>query len=272
MPTINEAIQLAWKIHQEGNVQQAENLYRQILAQAPSSAATHVYLGIALYDQRQFQSAVQAYHRAIDLQPQFPIAWNNLGNALRMRNELESADAAFQMAIDQDPTYLSPLKNRGTLWVWSGQVQRGLNWYQKGLDLVPDEPELRRNLGVIRLLIGDHVEGWAQYRFRWNMPGLVRPDSAIKYFDAKPWDGSDPTGKHFLLYPEQGLGDEVQFARSAKWIADRGGRVMMVVRPGRESILSNCPGVASTLREAEVFAANGMSSIDYHASTIEVVD
>ena len=92
MATVEEALQYAWKIHQQGQIQPAESVYRQVLAVAPQHPSAWCFLGIALHDQKRYPEAIVAYREAIRLQPEFPIAFNNLGNTLRYVYQADEAD------------------------------------------------------------------------------------------------------------------------------------------------------------------------------------
>jgi len=261
------ALEQAWRTHQAGEVAAAEAVYRQVLARQPQHAAAHVYLGIALFDQRRFLESAAAYRTALAITPQFPIAWNNLGNTLRMLGDVEQADACFQKALDLQPGYLSPLKNRGTLWVWAGEIERGLASYRQALQLVPDDPELHRNLGVIYLLQERYAEGWPEYRWRWQcLPG-GRPTHPCPL-----WQGEDPQGKTFLLYPEQGIGDAIQFVRVCQTLRDAGARTILRCGGHLIPLLSSVPGIDLLIPDNVPLAQLATGPIDYHASLIDVVD
>ena len=49
---INKSIQLAFKHHQQGNLKQAEDLYKKILKVQPNNVDVHNYLGICSPRQR----------------------------------------------------------------------------------------------------------------------------------------------------------------------------------------------------------------------------
>ena len=64
---------------------------------------------------------------------------------------------------------------------------------------------------VHRLLHGRYPEGWAEYHWRWAVPGhpraiVTRPE----------WDGASLAGKSILLIAEQGHGDIFEFVRYAR--------------------------------------------------------
>jgi Tfp pilus assembly protein PilF len=267
MSTIQSALEQAWKTHQSGNVAAAESVYRHVIAHQADHAAAHVYLGIALFDQRKFAQSVASYRTALSINPQFPIAWNNLGNSLRMLGDVDRADACFQKAIDGQPGYLSPLKNRGTLWVWAGEIEKGLASYSEALQLAPADPELHRNLGVIYLLQQRYDEGWPEYRWRWHFIPGGRPQ-----YPFPAWQGEDPSGKTFLLYSEQGIGDAIQFVRVGHTLRAAGARTILRCADHLVPLFASTSGIDMIIPQSVPVAQFNTGQIDYHASLIDVVD
>ena len=84
MPTFDETLTEAWKIHQSGDLLAAERIYRHVIGTQPTLASAWCYLGIALHDQERYDEAVAPIGERSSSSPQFPIAFNNLGNTLRL--------------------------------------------------------------------------------------------------------------------------------------------------------------------------------------------
>jgi len=82
--TIEQAFQIARQHQQAGQFSQAENLYRQILAQQPEHVGALHYLGILAHQAGQNDMAVDMIRQAIALQPNNAEAYSNLGDALRI--------------------------------------------------------------------------------------------------------------------------------------------------------------------------------------------
>jgi hypothetical protein len=262
MTYLDQLLQQGWQVHQSGDVDGAKRRYEQVLDAEPDNANALVYLGIAHFDQRRFGESVEAYRKAIRIRKQFPVAWNNLGNSLRMLGEVEEADECFAEALRMQPGYLSALKNRGTLWVWTGQIERGLGWYQQALEVDPNNAELHRNLGVIHLLLGNFERGWPEYRWRWRMPGMSRPRLA-----APIWRGESLQDKTILIYPEQGLGDTIQFVRVATALKRLGAAVIVQCSERMLPLFTSVPNVDRLTLDTAV-----PPPVHFHASMIEVVD
>ncbi|QDV27414.1 tetratricopeptide repeat protein [Aureliella helgolandensis] len=257
------ALQRGWQFHQQKHFAHAERIYRAVLQEDSQNANAWCYLGIALHDQRDYPAAVAAYRQALQLHPEFPIALNNLGNSLRYVGEFEESDRSFQHAIDLKPDYFNAYKNRGTLHVWTGQLDKGLLYYQQALELNPNDAELHRNLGVIYLLQGRFAEGWAEYRWRWKVGDLHRPQIA-----APVWNGQDLRGKSILLTAEQGLGDTLHFVRMANLLRQHGAQTL---------IYCQAPLVALLQQSAElgpVFpnSLQPEGRFDFQCSLLDVAD
>lgn len=253
MPSVGEVLQQGWHVHQSGNVDAAMRLYRGVLRQAPNSAEAWVYLGIAQFDLRDFDSSVKSYRKALTIKDHFPIAWNNLGNSLRMLGRVDEAERCFKKSLMQQPNYLSAMKNRGTLWVWNGDIERGLKWYARGLEIDPDNAELHRNLGVISLLKGDYHKGFEEFRWRWRMPGLSRPAVATAWktagINVPVWSGEPLADRTIVIYPEQGLGDAIHFIRVASALKSAGASVIVVCHPDLIPLFRTVPGIDELVPE-----------------------
>ena len=263
MPSADAILQQAWQAHQNGQVQAAENVYRQVLQQVPNHAAAWCFLGIALHDQHHYRQAIQAYEEALRLQPDFPIALNNMGNSLRYDFRPEEADACFRKALELKPDYFNAHKNRGTLHVWNGNLDLAFHCYQQAMALSPQDPELHRNLGVIHLLRGEFKEGWKEYRWRWLCKEMPRPA-----YPQPLWQGEPLTGKTILLYAEQGLGDTFHFIRFAKILKEQGAKVIVHGPVSLSGFLGKLPWIDSWIPQTLPVT----TPFDYHCSLIDVAD
>ena len=262
MPNHQLLLQEGWKQHQAGDLDQAEQLYQQVIDSHPRDADAWVFFGILQFDRRQFESSVESYRKALKIRDRYPIAWNNLGNALRMLGNVDEAEKCFLTSLSQQPDYLSAFKNRGTLWTWAGEIKKGFKCYQEGLKHHPNDAELHRNLGVIHLLMGNYDMGWPEYRWRWQSQGMYRPAT-----HAPLWKGETLENRTILLYPEQGLGDAIQFVRVANELKKRGATVHVQIRSTLKPLFCSAPGIDLLLDRDEA-----LPPFDFHASFIEVID
>ncbi|WP_374570962.1 tetratricopeptide repeat protein [Phenylobacterium sp.] len=179
-----------------------------------AGGAEAIAKGSALQLAGDYAGAVRAYESAIRVEPRRADLRHNLGSALRSAGRLEEAEAAFR----------------------------------KSLTLAPNEPRLRFAVGSALLSLGHYAEGWPLYEARYDVPGLNVPKPGLPFPE---WGGESVAGKTIAIFPEQGLGDQIQFARFVRTLRDRGARVVLLCHPALVRLFE-----ASL--DAEVFAGEGM--------------
>lgn len=176
--------------------------YERALELQPGHADTHVGRGLALADLRRHAEAIASYDRALALQADHADAYANRGIALSEGGCQQEALASLDRALAIKPGHIKALANRG----------------------------------VCELLNGDFEHGWAHYDARWlvraaglapgSKPGrtLLTPAN----FGTPLWDGK-PTDATVLVWPEQGIGDQILFASVLPELQQRAGKVILAL-------------------------------------------
>jgi tetratricopeptide (TPR) repeat protein len=198
MPTIAEALSIALGHHQACRLQEAEQIYRQILAADPNSAdawqllglvayqvgenaiavecfgralelrpdlaEAHNNLGLALRGQRKLNEAVTCYRRAIELQPDFGKAHNNLGDALQEQGRLEEALGSYRRALELDPSYAEAHYNLACALRQQEKLDDAIQSFRRALQMKPDYAEAANNLGAALEERGTAEEAVQSYR------------------------------------------------------------------------------------------------------------
>ncbi len=146
-PTIQQALQIAVQHHQAGQLQQAEILYRQILAQQPNHADALHLLGLIAHQIGRHDLAVDLIGRAIAIQPAYPDAHVNLGSALKSSGQLDEAIVAYRQAIALQPSLPAAHNNLGIALADKGQLDEAIAAYSRAIALNPNFPDAHINLG-----------------------------------------------------------------------------------------------------------------------------
>jgi tetratricopeptide (TPR) repeat protein len=180
---INNALQLAFQYHQQGNLQQAELIYKNILKSSPHNYHVLNCLGNVLQEQHRYDDAIEFYQKAIMLNPNdfrtyynladaffekgelekaifnykealkinpdFPWAYNNLGLTLKDIGQLDEAIIHFQKAIELSPNFVLAINNLGNALENKEQFDEAISCYQKALQLNPNLPDVYNNIGAI---------------------------------------------------------------------------------------------------------------------------
>jgi superkiller protein 3 len=88
---IDEVIQSAREKHLAGNIEQAEHLYRKILASQPDNVVTAYELGNILFNRGYLDEAGAYYEKALKTDPGFAAAYHKLGEIHQDKIQFDKA-------------------------------------------------------------------------------------------------------------------------------------------------------------------------------------
>ena len=93
----------AFALEQQGQNEQAEQAWHDILAGNPRNAEAFAHLGLLEAHQGRYDAAINYYRKALAITPTFPGVQTNLGLALFKTSQFRAAAQAFKAQLAKDP-------------------------------------------------------------------------------------------------------------------------------------------------------------------------
>ena len=144
---MNQILQQAIALHQQGNFSAAAQLYLKILAIDSKQSDAHNLLGAIYVATKNFKLAEKHLVKATKYANNYAPAHYNLGKAYLDQQKHHLALAAFSKAVKLEPDYADALFLLANTRVQLGAVADAQLGYERVIKLAPDNFEAHNNLG-----------------------------------------------------------------------------------------------------------------------------
>lgn len=185
----------------------------------------------------------EALHRKVlELAPGHSSTLVNLAMLLIKRDAFDEAEPLLTALLGRDPTQVEARYNLAVIHLRRGDFADAEAQARKVLELRPAHERAPFLLGLSLLTQGHYAEGWPGFEARVlpvNAGGNVYTPS-LPY---PQWRGESLAGKSIVVWPEQGLGDEIMMARYAAVLKAMGARVSWLCRPVMAPLLRGVEGI-----------------------------
>jgi tetratricopeptide (TPR) repeat protein len=225
-----------------GRLEEAKACTEQALALDDQSSAALIALGLVLREQGRTSAAVARFEQALRLEPQRAQALQQIGEILRYENRIEEAELRFRdglkvspesipLQVDlamvlgdqmryaeafacientlaRDPHAALALATKGILQDLTGREAEAESLLRSALQAAPEDVDIGHSLAICRLRHWHFEDGWKGFELRRRRENFV---GRYRKFPFAEWQGEPVAGKSILVYPEQGLGDEIMY-------------------------------------------------------------
>ena len=168
----------AAEFHRDGQFEQAEANYRELLQQNPDDVSVLRLFGLLALDAGKYGNAATFLRQAVKLAPDFRGAWIVLCKAQTELHDLDDAVASAQRAIGLDPQRAGGHVALGNALARSSRTDAAIAAYRRAGEIRPDNAEIALGLSNVLKTIGRQTEAIAAYR-----DGIrLKPDYAELYW------------------------------------------------------------------------------------------
>jgi tetratricopeptide (TPR) repeat protein len=199
MGRVADLLDLAEKVHRAGHLQQAEQLYRQVVllnpafpgawqvwyllgaacqsqgkyteAEAclqqslrikPDFVDAHDYLGVTFAHQAKYSQAADSFRRVLEIQPNHADACFHLGLALSSQGKFFEAEPAFREAVRLRPNDVKSYTKLAYALFRQKKIDEAMATFQQALRLQPNSAEAHYALSVALVDLGKLDEAVVQ--------------------------------------------------------------------------------------------------------------
>ncbi len=101
--------------HQSGNLEEAENCYKQSLVLQSDNYETLQLLGALMHRLKRHAQAINYLHRSLNIEPNQAHVLNSLGNVYKAMGQLSDAQNQYELSLKLKPDYIDPYLNYSSL-------------------------------------------------------------------------------------------------------------------------------------------------------------
>lgn len=156
----------AISLHEAGQLDRAEAIYRSVLAAQPRHPQAQHLLGLVHHQRGDNMAALQSINAAIMADPGVALFHFNLGNVLTALNEPESAAASYTQAVRLKPDYPQAWFNLGKARFDHAEYAGAVLAYEHAFQSIPDLPGLRFDFASALIAHGDRLIGSREFHAR----------------------------------------------------------------------------------------------------------
>ena len=138
----------AVKLHTDGSVGEAAEIYQKILNTDPRHADSIHLLGLAKHQMGESVQGSELIRRAIEIRPSEAAYYSNLGAALKAQDRMEEAAESYERAVEIDDKFLPAYYNVGEIYCLMERLEEGETAYRRALELNNSLPDIWGNLGL----------------------------------------------------------------------------------------------------------------------------
>ena len=226
-----EAYLMLAKIYEKTDKQKEFDILKKANFKFPNNYLIMYDLAnLKLYSSGEKHEAVDLFSKCVEKLPQIPNNWGSLGTAYIFTRELELAKTCFETALAIDPKHLPSMLGVGVYNYEKANFSRAKEFYTKSLELSSDSYYGKMNLAYLELLTGNFQKGLEMYEQR-DVNFFLKKYGGAGFKPILKKNISKNLNQKIVILNEQGLGDDIMFARYLKPLSELGYDLTFMTQP-----------------------------------------
>ena len=218
----------------------------------------------ALFEIRSYKESLEDSDLVISLDPTCADAWLNKGNALYGMMMIEDALSSYDRSIELDKNFFQSWLNKGKIYHILKRFDEAILCYDKAIKINPNYYEAYFNKSFTQLFLGNFIEGWKNYEFRWKTKKFKYKNlySNIKVAN----DIDNIKQKKLLIWQDEGFGDTIQMIRLVKSLSAHTNNIILQVHEDLKSLIKDSFSYCNVISTGEVCA-----DVDYQIPLMSLI-
>lgn len=298
-----EKLNEAFKYHQNGDLEKAEEIYSEILNTSENNYEVLNLLGLIKLSQNRFPDAEKYIKKALTLKKD-SYFYENLARVYNEKNEFQStikvleeavsdgfdsfeiyfllalayknnieydkSEKSYLKALEINPKSEKALFNLASLYLFLNKPEKAVEFFKKCLEITPDDKEVLYfiSLGYFRLKNYETGMKFFENRLCRNT-AITSQQVTYPHLMKKAhiWQGEDISNKTLYTYYEAGFGDMIMFARYLPELQKRCKKIIMKPQKALSQLFrDNFPDIDFM----DVFYEENKIDFDYHIPFLSV--
>ncbi len=172
----------------------------------------NIILGLANFHEGNNELSKDFFEKAIDLDNGNSKYFTYIAKCYEQENEFTLAELTHSQALTNNEDNPLILKNFGTFYYKIGDFEKAEKFFLKAISYNTFDFDIRYNLSLVQLFQRKFKDGWLNYNYRWLSNNFDSTELKTKL----PKFNKNKNFETIYIWAEQGIGDQILFARFLK--------------------------------------------------------
>ena len=213
---MNELLNQAFDLHKQGQLGEAEKLYKELLTQSPDNIQVLDLLARIKISQKKYQEGITINKKILELDSQNENALFDIALAYKNEGLLKESIDFYNKVITLNPQNTNAHYNIAFIYADLGDVNNAIYHFNKVLEHNPNDSDTKYFVSLAYLKNRDYKKGLPFFENRMcRKSALLTQEHTYPNLmkQAKLWQGENVSDKTIYTYYEAGFGDVLMFAR-----------------------------------------------------------